>query len=119
MKSSEYDFQTAQAMLQSRRYIYVIFMCHLSLEKLLKVIILKKTRQTPPRTHDLFTLIRLSSLNIPSKFESIIAHLNGVSVPTRYPEDFENLQKSYTLKVAKLYLTQVGELIKWLRTELN
>ncbi|GAI74786.1 unnamed protein product, partial [marine sediment metagenome] len=38
IKSAEYDLNTAKFMLKSRRYIYVIFMCHLSLEKMLKAI---------------------------------------------------------------------------------
>jgi len=32
---SDYDFETAEAMFTSGRYIYAIFMCHLSLEKAL------------------------------------------------------------------------------------
>jgi HEPN domain-containing protein len=31
IKSAEYDLNTAEFMLKSGRYIYVIFMCHLSL----------------------------------------------------------------------------------------
>jgi len=37
---SEYDFETAQAMLQSKRFLYVGFMCHQSIEKSLKPFLL-------------------------------------------------------------------------------
>ena len=33
---SDYDFDTAEAMLVSGRYLYVGFMCHQSIEKILK-----------------------------------------------------------------------------------
>ena len=34
--ASQYDLETARALLESRRYLYVLFMCQQSLEKLLK-----------------------------------------------------------------------------------
>lgn len=33
---SDYDFETAQAMLATGRFLYVGFMCHLVIEKILK-----------------------------------------------------------------------------------
>ena len=119
IKSGEYDFQTAQAMFQSKRYIYVVFMCHLSLEKFLKAVVLQNTKKAPSKTHDLASLVRSASLNIPSELSSIIARLNEVSIPTRYPEDFVKLQKSYTQNVARHYLGQVEVLLKWLKAQLN
>ncbi|MCL0094232.1 HEPN domain-containing protein, partial [Dehalococcoidia bacterium] len=38
-------------MLQSGRYVYVIFMCHLSIEKTLKGILTEETSTIPPKTH--------------------------------------------------------------------
>jgi hypothetical protein len=31
--TSNYDFQTAAAMYKAGRYLYVVFMCHLAIEK--------------------------------------------------------------------------------------
>ncbi|GAB1450544.1 hypothetical protein MASR2M47_06000 [Draconibacterium sp.] len=36
LELSEYDFETAEAMLSSKRYLYVGFMCHQTIEKILK-----------------------------------------------------------------------------------
>lgn len=36
LKQAEYDLGTAEAMFKSKRYIYTVFMCHLSIEKALK-----------------------------------------------------------------------------------
>ena len=33
---SDYDLETAEAMLQSKRYLYVGFMCHQTIEKAFK-----------------------------------------------------------------------------------
>lgn len=36
LRQADYDMETAEAMFESGRYIYAVFMCHLSLEKALK-----------------------------------------------------------------------------------
>jgi HEPN domain-containing protein len=36
LSSAEYDLETAGNMLDSGRYIYTVFMCHLAIEKLTK-----------------------------------------------------------------------------------
>jgi HEPN domain-containing protein len=56
MVSAEYDLAAAEHMLQTGRYIYVVFMCHLALEKILKAIAVVNTN-SPARKNsqpDLF-----------------------------------------------------------------
>ncbi|OGQ05929.1 MAG: hypothetical protein A2W61_02020 [Deltaproteobacteria bacterium RIFCSPLOWO2_01_44_7] len=48
--TSEYDFSTADHMFQTGRYLYVIYFCHLSLEKLLKAIVAETQEGLPPKT---------------------------------------------------------------------
>ena len=47
IKTSDYDIITATAMLKSKRHLYVIFMCHLSVEKLLKAVVCNVTQKIP------------------------------------------------------------------------
>ncbi len=39
LELSDYDIETANAMLSSKRFLYVGFMCHQTIEKVLKHII--------------------------------------------------------------------------------
>ena len=52
----DYDIATAEQMLRAGRYIYVIFMSHMALEKALKALVTEETQQLPPRTHNLIHL---------------------------------------------------------------
>lgn len=63
---SRYDLDTAKAMLRSRRYLYVLFICQQSLEKLFKAYVTAKTGEFPPRIHNLVRLGELAG-NIPSE----------------------------------------------------
>jgi len=56
MRQAEYDIKTAEIMLEAGRYIYAIFMAHLSLEKALKGIYMQVIKTEPPRTHNLILL---------------------------------------------------------------
>ena len=53
MLQADYDLETAEALFKSGRLVYVIFFCHLSLEKMLKALWTKKFEKVPPKTHDL------------------------------------------------------------------
>jgi len=119
IKTSDYDIATAEAMLKSKRYVYVIFMCHLSVEKLLKAVVCKKTRKIPPKTHDLFLLLKLGSVELPQEHQLIAAHLNTASIPTRYPQDISKMAKQYNRAVANKYLEQTKNLLKWVKLSLK
>ena len=58
---AEYDLETAKALLQTGRYLYVGFMCQQVVEKALKATIAKHGA-FPPKTHDLVHLAELANL---------------------------------------------------------
>ena len=53
LKQANYDMDTADAMFASGRYLYAVFMCHLSIEKSLKGLYSKELAEVPPKTHNL------------------------------------------------------------------
>jgi HEPN domain-containing protein len=116
---SKYDLETAEAMFKTRRYIYTVFMCHLSIEKALKGLYTKRLNQIPPKVHNLVYLCEKIDLDLSDKYKEFIESLNSVSIPTRYPEELKVLIKEYdTGKTAKI-LNNNKELLKWLRTKLK
>lgn len=51
--SAEYDLETARVMLEGRRFLYVGFMCHQAIEKILKGCFVAIENKNPPYTHTL------------------------------------------------------------------
>ena len=115
LSSSEYDLTTAKYMLETGRYVYVIFMCHMAIEKTLKAIIAEVTDKVPPRTHNLIYLIKIADLHIPQDSFDFVAKINNASVVTRYPEDFKRLLEDYPEDIAKEYLKNTEKVLQWLR----
>lgn len=115
LQSAEYDLRTASALLKNRRYIYVVFMCHLAIEKTLKAILSEKFKELPPYTHNLNRLIALAHIELPDRHKDFINKINLQSVPTRYPEDFRKLSKEFDKKIAEDYSKKTRGVIRWLR----
>lgn len=93
---SDYDLETAADMLKSGREVYCIFMCHLSLEKALKGLLIKSTGEFPVRSHSLIYFVDQIGLNLSDSYYEFIFMLNKISVPTRYPDDLRKLFTTYT-----------------------
>lgn len=117
--SAEYDLETADHMYKSGRFIYVIFMCHLSLEKMLKAHI-ALIGEVPAKTHDLIYLLKKSKItNMSESFIDFLGQLSNSSIPTRYPEDIQLAIKDYPEPIAKSYLTKCMEVMGWLKVQLK
>ena len=116
---TDYDIETAQHMLETGRYLYVIFLCHLSLEKMLKAHVAEVTQTLPIKTHDLIYLVKTSGLKLPEKHLDFLGKINTASIPTRYPDDLQRSLKEYPKSVAKDYLAKTQEILQWLRQHPN
>ncbi len=62
IESSLYDYEVAQSLLENKHYIYVAFMCHQSIEKMLKAIYAQKFQELPPKIHNLPKLAELTDI---------------------------------------------------------
>lgn len=115
LRQAAYDMKTAEAMFSGKRYIYAIFMCHLSIEKALKAMYALTFKDAPPKTHNLIYLAEKIELEVPDTMYDFIFTLNGLSVPTRYPDDLRKLLRYYSKAKTRDVLKQSKGVLKWLR----
>jgi len=113
--SADYDIKTASSLVKNKRFIYVVFMYHLSLEKVLKACLSEKFNEMPPYTHNLNKLIGLANIALPERYQMFIDKINLQSVPARYLEDFRKLSKEFDKDIAEEYLKRTKEIVKWLK----
>jgi HEPN domain-containing protein len=116
LTQANYDMDTADYMFRGGRYMYAVFMCHLSLEKALKGRYAEKLGKEPPKTHNLLYLLEKMKLTLPEALFDFISTLNRVSVPTRYPDDLQRILKDYDKKKTKEVLDQSKQVLQWLST---
>jgi len=115
IESSNYDIKTAEHMFETKRYVYVLFMCHLATEKLLKAIFEAALKKPAPKTHNLLQLVNEIGIMASEEHLKTLSSLNDLSVVTRYPEDMKALVKAFTKNRVHEYLTKTKRLLKWLK----
>lgn len=117
---ASYDLETANAMLRSKRYLYVGFMCHQSIEKILKAIYGNRFNKVPPRVHNLARLLKLTELHneIPKDLLEILHELNPLNIATRYPDQELEIVKDLDYEYSSKLLEDTRRLFKWLKTKL-
>ena len=117
LSGSEYDLITAEHMFKTGRYLYVVFMCHLSIEKLIKAIVYEETKKLPAKSHDLIYLSNLVQIQFPENLLDFIGKVNSASIVTRYPEDLSKAISSYPKNIAGEYYNKTKEVLNWLRRD--
>ena len=61
---AEYDIETAEAMFETKRFLYVGFMCHQVIEKSLKGYYVFVKNEIPDKIHNLLKLAKQSGYTI-------------------------------------------------------
>ncbi len=116
---AEYDVQSAKAMLDAGRHFFVVFMCQLAIEKLLKAVIVERQGVVPPKIHNLIVLAERAGLTIPPEHHTLVRDLDNMSVVTRYPDGRRQLGASLTDQRAAAFYDGTLEFSRWLRQELR
>jgi HEPN domain-containing protein len=114
---SEYDLKVAESLSEKGHYLYMGFMCHQSVEKMLKAVYVAKFDAAPPYIHKLDKLIELTGLkDAMSEVQyDLIDELIPLNIQARYPAYKDSIYKLIDDIKAKEIFKKTGALISWLK----
>lgn len=117
---SDYDFETAKAMLETKRYLYVGFMCHQVIEKILKAYWSKVLNEPPLKIHSLSRLAEKTELDKMMSEEQLdfIDELEPLNIEARYPSYKERLSRSLNAERCNNLIRQTDNLRIWIKNKL-
>ena len=117
---SDYDLETAEGMMQIRKYLYVGFMCHQAIEKIFKAYYSKLTKEAPPYVHKLIYLSKRGGFFDLLNEEQInfILEVEPLNIEARYPEYKERLAKRLTPFYCEYLIKQTKALQQWIKEHL-
>lgn len=120
VEMSDYDLETADAMLITGRYLYVGFMCHQTIEKIFKAYWAACLEEVPLKIHSLSRLAERTKLSQELSEEQLdfIDKLEPLNIEARYPTYKERLMKSLTKDYCSILLKQTKELQQWIKNKL-
>jgi len=117
---ADYDLDTAEAMYQTGRRLYVAFMCHQVIEKTLKAYWCSKQPNDPPYTHSHKRLADGSGLYVMMSEEQkdFLNTITNFNIEARYPEDKEALSRVLTLQTCRGIIDETKQLQQWIKEKL-
>lgn len=120
VEMSDYDFDTANAMLETKRYLYVGFICHQVIEKILKAYWSKVSEEPPLKIHTLSRLAEKTGIDRDMSEEQLdlIDALEPLNIEARYPSYKERLMKSLNADRCRQLINQTDELRLWIKNKL-
>jgi len=117
---SEYDLETAEAMLKTKRFLYVGFMCHQAVEKMLKGYYVSVKREEPPYTHNLAKLSSETGLYklMSDERKDFLDYIQPMNIKARYPGYRKEILKDLNSDVCKDIIDNTKKSIKWIKSKL-
>ena len=110
--TSERDYDTMLGLFKINRYPEFLFFGHIVLEKILKSLVVKKTENEAPKTHDLVRLAELTELKLSDRDLEQFKIVNRFNMRTRYPDTKLEFYKSCNLEYTKSNIGKIRKLYK-------
>src|SRR3989338_949864 len=116
-KGAERNYETANYLYQGRRYADCLFFCHLMLEKILKALVVKKTKSHAPYTHKLVDLAKLVKIKLTKEQINYLTEITEFNIAARYNaykfDFYKRSNRAYTEKYFKIS----KDLYLWLKKQ--
>jgi|LSQX01.1.fsa_nt_gb HEPN domain-containing protein len=117
---AEYDLNTADSMLESGRYVYVVFMCQQGLEKLAKGLYNFYIDDNVPRVHNisfvLNKIIDVLDIEVEEDTYKLFDKLAAYYLQGRYPSFKEKISQLVEETEAMNILKQSKEVFQWMQS---
>ncbi len=112
--ASKQDFEAVEILFENKKYHHALFFCHLSIEKILKALIVKKTQEAPPLVHDLVRLAERTGIKLSAPQKIELAEISAFNIEARYDDYklsfFRKANKRFTSK----YVNKTRKILTWL-----
>jgi HEPN domain-containing protein len=117
---ARYDLETAEAMLISKRWLYVVFMCQQAIEKLAKGLYAVYIDDNIPRIHNINSIIERFEDKLPKpiskEHQQLFDKLSAFYLNNRYPDYINKLSAQVIETEAKEILAKTKGAFTWLLT---
>lgn len=105
------DWELGIDVIARQKLRYGLFFAHLAIEKALKALMCRATRDLAPRTHALLRLAELSGLDLRADQRAFLSEFDRYQIEGSYPD---NLMTPPNLDEARGQMEQAREIFQWL-----
>ena len=109
------DFDTAVILITNKKFVHGLFFCHLSIEKILKALLVKETGNLPPKSHNLQHIQEMANVQVSDEEKVLMSVLMKYQLEGRYP-DYK--PETPSLETINNYLNRTKSLLECLKQKL-
>ncbi len=117
IKSSQHDFETAEFLFKGKKYPECLFFCHLMIEKILKGLVVVKTKKQPPYIHYLDKLVIETGLDFTEEQMNQFKIITTFNIRARYDNYKSSFYKKCDKQYTKKYFDISKKLYLWLEKQ--
>ncbi len=114
INGAEKDWLACQHLYEAKDYPQCLFWGHLVLEKILKAIVVKVTKNQSPFSHDLVFLASKADIELDVEKRNLLNEVNTFNQFCRYDSEIVDFMKKCNPEYAQKYFNIIKNLYKWL-----
>jgi len=119
-ESAKHDLESAEAIFNSARYDWCLYVGHLALEKIIKAVFVEKNdNNIPPKIHNLVRLAELSGILLNDEQKIYLDKVNDFNIQTRYPDYKLEFYKTCDAGYAHENMFKIKEFYSWFNSLLK
>ena len=120
IKQVREDISSAECLLQGGHYLYVGFLCHQAIEKMLKAYYMATHDDDPRYTHRHLVLVEDCELmdEISEEHLKFIDFMVPMYIKARYPEEKDKVSRMLNKKNCQFILKNTKDLTQWIEQRL-
>jgi HEPN domain-containing protein len=113
--SSDEDFVTMNALFDSNRFSWSLFVGHLMIEKLLKALYVKANNDFPPLIHNLLRLSEMCNLQLSEEQRLFFVTVTAFNINTKYDDYKMTFQKTCTPDFSEKWILCLTNQRLWIK----
>lgn len=118
IETSDNDFNTMLTLYNSKSFVWALFLGHISVEKLLKALYVKRFKEHAPFTHNLYRLCELISIKVTDEYSDWLDEITSFNLNARYDDYKKEFYKLCTSDYTKTWIDKITILRKWIKEKL-
>lgn len=115
IETSDNDFNTMITLYDSKSYGWALFIGHISTEKLLKALYVKRFKEHAPSTHNLYRLGELIGLDMSEEHSDWFDEITSFNLNARYDDYKKEFYQICTPDYAKTWIERIKNIRIWIK----
>lgn len=115
VNTSNYEFQTMLTLYNSKSYGWSLFLGHISTEKLLKALYVRRFEKHAPFTHNLYRLAEFLELDLTDEYADWLDEITSFNLHARYDDYKHEFYALCTSDYTKSWIEKIKTIRSWIK----